>query len=388
MVLACLGMSSADPAARRRIYLVAPTGLPNFGDELVAATWLRRLARTEPDAEVWLDCHTPGTAQVMLAGLHPGLRCTNTLWRLSVEAPDPEPWAVATWIRKAIHDPGLAPRCRPGIELLATADVIHLLGGGYVNALWPQHVGLLAGAVAASVRSGGRLAMTGQGFVPAAPHTAELLSALAARFDVVDVRDRDSAQLLADGAAATFTCDDVFLDVPEPEYLDCTRAIMVCVQSDIGELGPPALAGRVKGILRRWEVDPGDVTFVEAIPRIDRAVYDLLAADLPGAAFMPFSELWRDGVPALAGQVWLSTRFHLHLTAAAAGAGGVALSVSPDYYDTKHRSLIDLGSGWTMVDAAGADVPELPEKGGFPDGTVAELRARKTEVADRIYGRS
>ncbi|MBB3050856.1 polysaccharide pyruvyl transferase WcaK-like protein [Prauserella isguenensis] len=381
-------MSHPDSSSARRIYLVAPTGLPNFGDELVAATWLRYLARTEPDAEVWLDCHTPGTAQVMLAGLHPNLRCTNTLWRLTGEAPDPEPWAVVAWIRRVIHDPGLAPRCGPGVELLATADVIHLLGGGYVNALWPRHAGLLAGAVAASVRSGARLAMTGQGLVPAAPHVAELLYALAARFDVVDVRDRDSADLLADGAAAMFTCDDVFLHVPEPEHQDYTRAVMVCVQSDIGELGPPALAARVRGILRRWDVDPGEVTFVEAIPRIDRAVYDLLAADLPGAAFMPFSDLWRDGVPALAGQVWLSTRFHLHLTAAAAGARGVALSVSPDYYDTKHRSLIDLGSGWAMLDAAGADTPELPEKGGFPDGTVAELRARKTEVADRIYGRS
>ncbi|GAA1192174.1 Polysaccharide pyruvyl transferase family protein WcaK [Prauserella alba] len=387
MLLACIGMSHADPSSPRRIYLIGPTGLPNYGDELVAATWLRYLARTEPDAEVWLDCHTPGTAQVMLAGLHPNLRCTNTLWRLAVEAPDPEPWAVATWIRKVVHDPGLAPRCRPGVELLATADVIHLIGGGYVNALWPQHAGLLAGAIAGRVRSGARLAMTGQGFVPAAADIAELLYSLAARFDVVDVRDRDSAELLADGAPAGFTCDDVFLDVPEPVFQDYSRAVMVCVQSDIGELGPPALAGRVKGILRRWEVEPGDVTFVEAIPRIDRAVYDLLAADLPGAAFMPFSELWRDGVPALEGQLWISTRFHLHLIAAAAGARGVAVSVSPDYYDTKHRSLIDLGSGWTMLDAAGTGVPDVPEKGGYPADTVAELRARKTEVAERIYAR-
>lgn len=378
-------MSHAAPSSPRRIYLIGPTGLPNFGDELVAATWLRYLARTEPDAEVWLDCHSPGTAQVMLAGLHPNVRCTNTLWRLAGEAPHSEPWAVAAWLRRAIHDPGLAPRCRPGIELLATADVIHLIGGGYVNALWPQHAGLLAGAIAASVRSGARLAMSGQGFVPTAPEVTELLYALAARFEVVDVRDRDSAELLEQAVPAELTCDDVFLDVGEPEFGDYTRAVMVCVQSDIGELGPPALAGRVRGILRRWEVDPGDVTFVEAIPRVDRAVYDLLAADLPGAAFMPFSDLWRDGVPALAGQVWLSTRFHLHLTAAVAGARGVALSVAPDYYDTKHRSLIELGSGWSMLDAAGTAIPDFPEMGGYSADTVGALRARKTVVAERIY---
>ncbi|GAA1226681.1 hypothetical protein GCM10009676_05950 [Prauserella halophila] len=373
------------PASSRRIYLIGPAGLPNFGDELIAATWLRYLARTAPDAEVWLDCHTPGTAQVMLAGLHPGLRCTNTLWRLAVEAPAEEPWAVATWVRKAVHDPGLAPWCRPGIELLATADVIHLIGGGYVNALWPQHLGLLAGAVAAGNRSGARLAMTGQGLVPAAPDVAELLYSLAGRFDVVDVRDRDSADLLAVAVPAEFSCDDVFLDVPGTAVSDYTRPVMVCVQSDIGELGPPALAGRVKGILRSWEVDPADVTFVEAIPRVDRAVHDLLASDLPGTAFMPFSELWRDGVPAVDGQIWLSTRFHLHLTAAAAGARGVAMSVSPDYYGTKHRSLVELGSGWTMLDAAGTEVPGVPENGGYPADTVKELGIRKARVAERIY---
>lgn len=374
--------------APRRIYLIGPAGLPNFGDELVAATWLRYLARIEPNAEVWLDCHTPGTAQVMLAGLHPNLRCTNTLWRLAQEAPDHEPWAVAAWVRGVVHDPGRAPRCGPGIELLGTVDVIHVIGGGYVNALWPHHMGLLAGTIAASVRSGARLAMTGQGFVPAAPGVTEQLYALAGRFDVVDVRDRDSAELLAPGTPVDFTCDDVFLDVPAAEPQDSTRAVMVCVQSDIGELGTPALAGRVRGILRQWGADPGEVTFVEAIPRVDRAVYDLLAADLPGATFMPFKDLWRHGVPAREGQIWISTRFHLHLVAAAAGARGVAVSVRPDYYDTKHRSLIELGSGWTMLDAATAEVPDIPEKGGYSADTLAELRARKARVADRVYARS
>ncbi|WP_410631146.1 hypothetical protein [Amycolatopsis sp. cmx-4-83] len=54
--------STPPPAAgaRRVHYLVGPSGHPNFGDELIAATWLRYLAGTEPDADVWLDTHSPG----------------------------------------------------------------------------------------------------------------------------------------------------------------------------------------------------------------------------------------------------------------------------------------------------------------------------------------
>lgn len=379
-------MSRADSVPPRRIYLIGPTGLPNFGDELLAATWLRYLARVAPEAEVWLDCHTPGTAQVMLAGLHPNLRCTNTLWRLSTEAaPSDDPWQVAAWVRKVLHDPGMAPRCHPGVELLGQMDVVHIIGGGYVNALWPQHVGLLAGAVAARERSGARLALTGQGFVPHAPGSEELLHALVAHFDVVDTRDEPSAALLA-SAGAEATCDDVFLDVPTPEQHDKARRFMVCVQSDMGALEPPALAGRVLGLLRGWEVKSSELTFVEAIPRVDRAVYDLIAAELPDAEFVPMSALWRRGIPAAADQVWISTRFHLHLLAAAAGARGVAVSVSPDYYDTKHGSLIRLGSGWSMIDAAGTDVPAVPETGGFSADTLDMLATMKGIVAEHVYG--
>ncbi|MFD9961521.1 polysaccharide pyruvyl transferase family protein [Amycolatopsis sp. NPDC058986] len=367
-------------------YLVGPSGYPNFGDELIAATWLRHLARTEPDAEVWLDCHSPGPAQLLLGDLHPRLRCVDTLWSLCGEAPSDDPWEVAAWVQEVVHDPGRAPRRDAGIALLGRADVVHLIGGGYLNALWPRHIGLIAGAAAAARRSGGRAAMTGQGFMPCPSGATHLLRSLADRFDVVDVRDDPSAELLAGSAAAYRTCDDAFLDLPEPPAHSRAREFVLCVQSDIGDLEVSTLAARVLGMLRAWRAEPGQIAVVEGIPRVDRAVHVLLEHELDGAEFHPFRDVWRHGVPVAPGQTWISTRYHLHLVAAAAGATGVALSVSPDYYATKHRSLADLGSGWTPLDALSTEIPERPDGNGFPASVMRRCRQLKLSVAEAIYG--
>lgn len=126
------------------------------------------------------------------------------------------------------------------------------------------------------------------------------------------------------------------------------------------------------------------------MPRVDRDIYAMLEHDLPGARFYPFTELWREGMPVTAGQTWLSTRFHAHLMAAAAGADGVALPVSADYYRPKHDSLIALGSGWTVAtgwaDDEGWTPPARPTNGGFPADVVRDHHQRKIDLAHHIYG--
>lgn len=44
-----------------RIYLISIGGYPNYGDEFITAAWLRFLAKSRPEAEVWLDTRYPGT---------------------------------------------------------------------------------------------------------------------------------------------------------------------------------------------------------------------------------------------------------------------------------------------------------------------------------------
>jgi hypothetical protein len=144
------------------------------------------------------------------------------------------------------------------------------------------------------------------------------------------------------------------------------------------------LAAFTLATLRMWDVDPADVGVVEGIPGQDRVVYGLLEHELPGSRFFPFSEVWRHGMPVAPHQTWLSTRFHLHLVAAAVGANGVAVSVNRDYYATKHGSLMRLGSNWDLVEDL-ADIPKPPTGGGFAPDVLAGHVSRKAEVARQIY---
>lgn len=379
--------AATPPSDRPLYYLVAPAGFPNYGDELIAASWLRYLAEVAPEAEVWLDTHSPGLAAVLHGDEHPRVRFTDTLWRLCGMANDrgDDAWHLTAWVQEVVHNPAMAPRHNLGIELLARADVVHVLGGGYINKLWPHQIGLLAGAVAAVRRSGGKAAMTGQGLVPAADDTEVLLRTLADHFEVVDVRDEPSAELLG----VPVGLDDAFLGIGPQLHaeLDNMPEVVLCLQSDLTEVGIGKVAGAALSMLRDWKVPPEKVMVVEGIPRVDHDIYALIKRELPGARFRPFPELWRRGVPVSAtspSQVWISTRFHLHLVAAAAGASGVALSVHPDYYATKHRSLTAVGSGWTILDDL-SQVPEKPHGGGFAPERVDEHQHTKRELAKSIY---
>ncbi|PRW64573.1 polysaccharide pyruvyl transferase family protein [Actinopolyspora mortivallis] len=375
-------MSTSSPG-ERTVYLVGTTGHPNYGDEVIAATWLKYLARHEPTATVWLDCPNPGPSEVLLGDLHPNVRFTDTFWRLCWHASSSEPWQVAAFVRRAVRDPGLAPRWVAGIELARRADVMHVIGGGYVNGIWPHHIGLLAAVVASGEYSGARLAMTGQGLTPVAAEGLPLLRELAHRFDVVDVRDGPSHEALSGVPGVTAVGDDLFFDTDTQrhEHQDVPE-VMVCVQSDLLTVSAASLAGHVLHTLRDWGVPPARVGFVEGIPRVDREVFALVEHELPGARFYPFSEITKRGLPVDPGQRWLSTRFHMHLVAAAAGASGAAVVIDTNYYTNKHMSLVERGSGWSLTTDLGT--PSQPT-GGFDPSTLRKLRTSKSSLAQRIY---
>ncbi|MCW4352630.1 polysaccharide pyruvyl transferase family protein [Hoyosella sp. YIM 151337] len=380
---------------REVVYLIAPSGHPNYGDEFIAAAWLRYLARVRPSALVVLDCHTPGQAAVLLRGCHPRVLFVDTAWRLAVEASTRPPAEGRELLDRVVGEPGRACLLADGIGLLARASSIHLLGGGYLNTVWPHHLGLLRLVRAAARASGAPLYATGQGLMPAGDG-AELRESVA-DFAVFDVRDDESARLLSLPVGG----DDAWLAVPLPSQrrgsvpiFDTAseasrREFVLCLQSDLvtdDESADSSIARRATELLDAWGVKGDQVAVIEGIPGTDRVVFDQIADRVEGAEFVPFTELWRNGLPARRGQTWISTRFHPHLLAAATGASGVALSGRKGYYDTKHRSLTAAGSQWLVLGAdASSLAPAQPRGGGFAASDVERMVMQKRDLAAALY---
>ncbi len=367
-------------------YLVTCAGLPNLGDELIATTWLRHLAATRPEADVVVDCMKPRIAARHLAKLHPRVRFTNTLWALVGAQFAAGALDAAAAVEKAVlQHTGLQPEGAPkgdAADLLA-AETIHLVGGGYINRLWPQVIGLLSGVTAVTSRTGGRAVMTGQCLWPPAEGCAELVSELACRFDVADVRDEVSARLI-EAANPDTTGDDVFLGLALRTRANSEELpkVMVCLQAHLASMPVEKLVQYVSDTLSAWEVT--EAGLLECAPGWDQDVLQLAGRKLPIVARYGLDDVLREGFPADYRQTWITSRFHPHLVAAAAGASCVAVSIEPDYYTTKHGSLIAAGSGWNLVEDL-STVPDRPSGGGYSSERLAELRTAKRQLADRIY---
>lgn len=370
------------------LYLIASGGNPNYGDELIVASWLRFLAHVRPDASVWLDCPQPGTASALFAGIHPGFHATNTLWRACAEAPDQSAQGVWDHVGNIVAHGG-TPMYDVGLLALGNADSIHLLGGGYINGVWPDHVGLVSGMSAARTLSGSRLIATGLGLMPL-PENAEQLRKTFADFMAVSVRDDASADFLGLESGL----DDVFLGLPHElnrtrkSQLVQSRAkdVMLCIQSDMTDEPTFArLKDKLRVVVEKSLARGLTVGYVEAIPGSDRRMFDALEGLIPEENFVPFTQVWSDGLPVRRGQYWYTSRFHPHMVAASAGAKGVAIGILDDYYDIKHRSLLDLGTGWTY--ASTNDDAGLPEPSGLPgfQDTALRLASRKRTEALSLY---
>jgi hypothetical protein len=395
-------------------YLVSTAGIPNLGDEFIAATWLRYLAENHPEADVVLDCIAPERVAEPVLALHPRLRTVSVLWQICFRH-----WSAGVGTREIAHalvnDPSQAADLRPGIELLRQADVVHVTGGGFLNGIWPPFVGLLSGVAAAVRRSGGIAAMTGVGLFPSISGAEDLVGELTAEFDVLDVRDEPSVPLL--GRRGTCTCDDAFLsprawldsaeDAPEfmvslhstssPARLFPPTGTAAREPSERerlarvarSEQGLTLLMAYVAKTVREWGAD--EIGFVESCPTADRAVWERIDQVAPKVRRYALGDILRDGFPGRPGQAWLSTRFHPHLYAAAVGASGVALSLMKGYYDTKHGSLAEAGSGWSLATYRPFDdrqeIPGRPDGGGFPPDRLTALSEAKLTVAKAIYQR-
>jgi hypothetical protein len=351
------------------VYLVSMAGYPNFGDELIARRWIEHLARHRPDEEVWLDCRFPGTASALFGDLHPRLRVTDAVFRAvedSLRGSRRPVEEIVTHLGTPLYD---AP-----LLALREARSLHLLGGGFVNAVWPENAHLVRAMRAAAEVSGAPLLATGQGL---APFGEEQL----AGFDHVGVRDAASAERLG----IELGVDDAYLVEEPPAREDGQEPeLVLCVQSDALDEGSfDRLVAQVRATVASLGIPRERTRYVEALPGGDFAGYERLRDLVAEDGFVPFTSLWRGEFAPGAHQVWVTTRFHHHLVASLHGARGMALSARSGYYDVKHGSLVELGSGWRISDGTG-EVPtlaDLERPGSFEDAIT-----RKRREAGLLYG--
>jgi hypothetical protein len=194
------------------------------------------------------------------------------------------------------------------------------------------------------------------------------------------------------GVSVSASGDDAFLDLGALDY-DARPSpdVMLCAQSDLLASTVDDVADALMRVLEGWGVTSDQVGWVEAIPGEDRLVFDIIEKRMGGVRFYPLLEVWHEGLPARADQRWVSTRFHPHLMAAAAGSWGVAVPVQQGYYDVKHASLLGYGSGWTVLDPSSKPeemaVPQPPTGlAGFEPPVRDGLVTTKRRVAQAIYG--
>lgn len=368
------------------IYLVGTCGHPNYGDEFITAAWLKHLAAVRPDAEVWLDCHSPGQAAHLFGELHPRLHFTDTLFRVVWQSKDLPRAEADQWVRDRVRDLG-TPRFDLGLLGLRRASVVHFLGGGYIIDRWPFHVSLLHAGAALREVTETTLVATGHGFTPS-DDEASLLEALKS-FDHVSVRDAPSAEL----TGARLVPDDAFLGVRELPYFGTEPQagqdgdVWVCLQHDLAsEETFDAVVEATRAALTAPGMEGRTLHYLEALPGVDRVAYERLADLIPEDNFMSFVRLWHEGFPAEPGQTWFTTRFHVHLLAALSGARGAAVEINDDLYRVKHASLAALGTGWSVTPAGSTSVAEPSISKGFPyKGRT--LSQDKLDEAATIYPR-
>ena len=363
------------------LYLVGTSGNPNFGDELITASWLGFLALNAPAAVVWLDCPRPGAAQLLFEGLHPKLRITDTLWRAVLDADRLRPAEVGQRVTHLVRRLG-SPNYDMGLVRLRQAGSLHLLGGGYVNAVWPHHAALICGMKAVKELTGARLYATGQGLMPLAG-TVQETAVLFSGFDHVTVRDAESAEALS----LPLGVDDAFLGarMDTPWTAHSQPAMNVCIQSDMidaGRFDRIVAAARLQ--IQAALAQGRSVNYLEAIPGVDRPAYDQLSDLIAEENFHPFTRVWAEGIPAGPDQAWLTTRFHFHLLASAGGSPGIAYAAREGYYDVKHTSLIRLGSGWAL-DTPLSPSTALPQGNTTLSCTLDTLTGLKLAEALELY---
>jgi len=381
-------------AAPRTFYLIAAAGIPNFGDDAIARYWIAYLRTRYPGCRIVLDAFDASVAAL----LHPTAVCVDHVWRLAEQADPSQPAELRQQLRaRWSAEAPLPMRERQLLDCARTATAMHVLGGGYINDLWPRNRHILAVCAALADVQGTRVFATGLGLEPLAAESAAQLAGLLDALSHIDLRDMASVRALEPHVApelgGRLSClgDDLLQeDVTKLLVLeDAPPRMHLCVQDEF--FGERATAEQLQQWLlgevfafRRTRPD-AQVVCWELRPVSDARISAWLRGMVPGVVLVPFEQLWTEGFAFGREDHLLSSRFHFQLVAAAAGLCGTAISWS-GYYDTKLGSLRGF-SRWTIYHLGGEEAVRVRfvEPPIAPERAEAIGKRKQALVASVLY---
>lgn len=376
-----------------KVTLIGGSGAPNYGDELIALNWLeflRDVAGPQLESlQVVMDNNSARNSTELFQDRFGGVQFQAHI--KPHRMPDKDaPLLAHLQYGLAFYDGGHWRHHQPlagALESLQDSDLAHLYGGGYINTRFSPHNAMLLGLMAATQRQFGvRLAASGMGLTPldfgANADTRPLAQAVDA-FDVFEVRDRHSAQRLREVGvgerALVLGLDDAYLRPLRLQGGAPARRLHLSAYRAGNVFEKPA----VRAWLTREAPGFDEVCYWLCCPYLEREIVADLQTLLPTLRLVQVHELLFDGLPVQPGDHMLTMRYHPHLMAARAGAGGQYVAQNL-YYRHKHEAVVIAGSRMTALDVEGE--PLQPGERILPSQVDDERwQARKLTLARRIY---
>ena len=362
-----------------KIYLVGVSGLPNYGDELILKNWVQYIINKYPDVELWIDVPFPTIIHCYFN--QKNIKVTNAIWRLIHDSKEEK----EVFYRKI--DEKICHLGTPNYDLslinLRDVDIFHIIGGGYINRFWDYNIGVLYVADIIKREFNVKTYITGGGLLPLAIEKHQYKTLLG-RFDYVESRDVEGANLLG----IHFGYDDAYLNqINQHGNFDKDRLpdVIVCVQNDMIEQNLfHIIVQEIRARLIEYQQQSLTIGYIEAIPGSDRIAYEHLHDLITPNMFFNAAEIIKNSLPIKANQVWYTTRFHHHLEASLLGLKGVAININKGYYDIKHNSLLNNGTGWAIWDVMIDNLPYPSLNDAFLIKSD-EIIENKKQVAENLY---
>lgn len=392
-------------------YLIGLSGAYNYGDEFILISWVKWIRKYYPDAIIWIDTPNPKISE-MFFSLDIDVNTTDFFWDVSARAYNPyqlsshkltqviyhkiekkikqkvlaKGFQIKEYFDKVVHIIGNGLDRIFIEEILSKVDAFHVVGGGYLNNMWQDNLGIIKMCHEMKLKYNSKVFFTGAGFMPLV-HDKKVIVDILSQMDYVDARDKDSA----DGYNVKFGLDDAFLGInlyknEENPYYKQLPDVVVCIQSDLVDVKMfNRMINEMKIRIREYQNKGLTVGYVEALPQSDYKGYLALSDIIPESQYYSLSHTLKYGLPVKENQVWYSSRFHHHLVASALGAKGVILSFKPGYYDLKHQSLLDIGTGWSFFSPYSTRELPYPSIGNNYSLKTKQYIEEKKLIAKQLY---